>query len=179
MYSSLSSGDSTFQLQDAQSLRSSIAKQAEILDVLSKKILAEPVDSNTNKVYHLQNTIRRATSQYIKDYLLVLPVLPTPAELERIKHERLTRNHHETAAPAAFGPVKKLNITTGWSPSSITNQQSSSDDPLLEQINIVENYIEQAQNAGRFEEVAVLRENLKMLRREMQQTRDSQEYLLG
>lgn len=175
MYSSLSSGDSTFQLQDAQSLRSSIAKQAENLDALSKKILAEPIDPNAHKVYHLQNSIRRATSQYIKDYLLVLPVLPTPAELERIKQERLTKNHHET--PASFGPVKKLNITTGWSPSSITNQ-TTSDDPLLEQINIVQNYIEQAQKAGRFEEVAVLRENLKMLKREMQQTKDNQEYLL-
>lgn len=163
MYSSLISGDSTYHLQDAQTLCSSIAKQAERLDAISKRIQELATDDSL-KTLHLQATIRRATSQYIKDCLLMLPSLPSPAELERIRRNR-------TAAPllhTAVTSVKKVAVTTGWSPDNVTGETvpdiASDDDPLIQQINIVRNYIEQARKVERFEEVAALQENLNMLK---------------
>lgn len=166
MYNYLTAGDSKYQLQDAQSLRSSIAKQAEYLDVISKKILAIPEDPEQPKAVLLQATIRRATSQYIKDYLLTLPVLPNPTELEKIRKERVSR-YTETPKHVASSNIKKMAVTTGWSPQNLPQpiEQESCDDPLIEQINLVRNYIRQARKDKRFEEVASLEENLRELKR--------------
>lgn len=165
MYNSLTSGDTTFQLQDAQSLRSSIAKQAEVLDAVSKRILAIPPNPEYPKAVLLQTSVRRATSQYIKDYLLVLPVLPSPSELDKIKKERAMRNT-EVPQYTSITNIKKVAVTTGWSPDNVTEDviPEISDDPLIQQINIVRNYIEQARKAQRFEEVASLQENLDLLK---------------
>lgn len=165
MYSSLTTGDTTFQLQDAQSLKVSLAKQSEILDSLSKKIAALPVDTDVPQMFSLQNSIRRATAQYLKDNILALPVLPTHSELEKIKSDRLLRNT-VVVQDNMNVHVKRITVTTGWSPANVPGEDSSEslDDPLMEQMNIVRNYIDQARKAQRFEEVASLRENLKMLK---------------
>lgn len=165
MHSSLTSGDNTFQLQDAQSLRGSIAKQAESLDTLGKQIQSLIPDPDTQRTFNLQNAIRRAISQYIKDNLLVLPMLPTPHEFERYKQERLSRNYDNTTSTNEIR-VKKVAVTTGWSPSNVSHESTESvEDPLIEQIQIVTNYIEQARRAHRYEEVASLEENLRMLKK--------------
>ncbi|KRT84930.1 hypothetical protein AMK59_2502, partial [Oryctes borbonicus] len=90
MYNSLIAGNTTFHLQDAQSLKTTIAQHAKTLDTLSKNIALIPADPEAPKVITLQNSIRRATTQYVKDYILTLPVLPTLAELEKIKQTRLS-----------------------------------------------------------------------------------------
>ena len=167
MYSSLTTGDTTFQLQDAQSLKVSLARQSELLDGLSKKIAALPVDTDVPQMFNLQNSIRRATTQYLKDNILVLPVLPTHSELEKIKLDRLLRSTGtDVARDGADVHVKRVTVTTGWSPANVPSEDVSEslDDPLMEQMNIVRNYIDQARKAQRFEEVASLRENLKMLK---------------
>lgn len=66
MYNSLTSGETTFLLQDVQALRSSIAEKAQMIDTLSKKIASAPVDLETPKAALLQNNIRKSTSNYIK-----------------------------------------------------------------------------------------------------------------
>lgn len=66
MYNSLTSGETTFLLQDVQTLRSSIAEKAQMIDTLSKKIASEMVDSRTPKAAVVQSNIRKSTSNYIK-----------------------------------------------------------------------------------------------------------------
>ncbi|KAK4884394.1 hypothetical protein RN001_000665 [Aquatica leii] len=168
MYNSMMSGEQTFRLQDVQSLRSSIAQQAEILDAISKRIISVPLNPEQPKAILLQNSIRRATTQYIKEYLLVLPILPSAEELYRIRQERLTRNVSTSTHPTVSA-VKKIAVTTGWSPDNLSIEnvipEISDEDPLMQQIAIVRNYIKQARSANRFEEVASLEENLEFLKK--------------
>lgn len=177
MYTSLVSGETTYLLQDLQSLRTTIADKAQMIDTLSKKIASLPIDTETPKAAALQNSIRKATSIYIKDYLLTLPAPPTVQELERFKKNYLTKSVEDDLTPAPRTSIKKVTVTTGWSPANISNDNIvvEEDDPLLEQMNIVRNYIDQARKAQRFEEVASLQENLEMLKKtyKEQQTKPS------
>ncbi|CAG9766369.1 unnamed protein product [Ceutorhynchus assimilis] len=167
MYNSLTSGETTFLLQDVQTLRSSIAEKAQMMDTLSKKIASEPVDPETPKAALLQNNIRKSTSNYIKDSLLTLPTPPTMDEIDRIRH-KLAMSFKDDDLPETLDrrSIRTVAVATGWSPapasaSSIDNEQEN---PLIEQMRIVKNYIDQARKAQRFEEVASLEENLRMLR---------------
>lgn len=173
MYNLLISGDTTYQLQDAQSLRASIAKSAESLDILSKKIAAIPADSSAPRAVALQNAVRRSTHNYIKEYLLNLPNLPTPGELQAMKEQRLLKKTEEFNISTPVTKLKKVAVTTGWSPASVSTEYTAENDPLLEQIQIVKNFIRQAVDANRFDEVVALRENLKLL----QQTYDQEHRL--
>ncbi|CAH0550029.1 unnamed protein product [Brassicogethes aeneus] len=170
VYNSLTSGERTYLLQDAQNLRTTIAKNAEILDTLSKKIASMPIEPDTPKQHNLQNSIRKATSIYIKDYLLTLPAPPTVEDLEKIRAEHAMKVVEEDYVPVMRNNIKKVTVTTGWTPTKAENE--SDEDPLIEQMNIVKNYIDQARQAQRFEEVVSLQENLKMLKETyMQQQR--------
>ncbi|KAJ8947892.1 hypothetical protein NQ318_010038 [Aromia moschata] len=177
IYNSLISGETTYLLQDLQSLRTTIADKAQMIDTLSKKIASLPVDAETPKAAALQNSIRKATSVYIKDYLLTLAAPPTPQDLEKIKRERSMRAVDEDVAPMPRASIKRVTVTTGWSPANVSETAAAEEgDPLLEQMSIVRNYIEQARKAHRFEEVASLQENLEMLkqtyRKQQTQQRD-------
>lgn len=162
MYNSLISGETTYQLQEAQSLRSMIAKQAELLDTVSKKIAGLPAD--TTKAVALQNNIRKSISHYIKEHLLTLATLPSHNEIEQIRKDRLIKQK-ECAEPEIKSNVKikRVAVVTGWSPANVA-ESSDSEDPLVQQINNVRNYIEQAKKANRLEEVASLKENLELLK---------------
>lgn len=159
------SGETTYHLQEAQNLRTTIAKQAEALDTVSKKIAALPVDPDAPKVGSLQSSVRKAISHYIKDNLLTLPVLPSPAEVEKIRKERLVKQKEsmEPEVRATNVKIKRVAVTTGWSPANVA-ESGDSEDPLVQQINNVRNYIEQAKKANRMEEVASLKENLEFLK---------------
>lgn len=164
MYNSLTSGETTFLLQDVQALRSSIAEKAQMIDTLSKKIASEPVDPENPKAAVLQNNIRKSTSNYIKDSLLTLPPPPSVEELEKIR-ERVSVMYKDDFLPdPSSTSIQKVTVATGWSPANVTTEVRDSDaNPLIEQMNIVRNYIAQARKAQRFEEVASLEANLKML----------------
>lgn len=58
----------------------------------------------------------------------------------------------------------KLKLEDGWSP--VTNANVNSDNPMVEQMNIIRNYIKQAKEAYRFSEVASLERNLQELNEE-------------
>lgn len=58
----------------------------------------------------------------------------------------------------------KLKLEDGWSP--VTNANVNSDNPMVEQMNIIRNYIKQAKEAYRFDEVASLEKNLQELNEE-------------
>ncbi|KAJ8972347.1 hypothetical protein NQ317_008757, partial [Molorchus minor] len=138
-----------------------------MIDTLSKKIASLPVDEETPKAAALQNSIRKATSMYIKDYLLTLATPPTPQDLEKIKREHSMRAAKDDILPIPKTNIKKVTVTTGWSPAHVSNETvvGEGSDPLLEQMNIVRNYIGQARKAERFDEVASLQENLEMLKK--------------
>ncbi|KAJ8967405.1 hypothetical protein NQ314_002912 [Rhamnusium bicolor] len=176
MYNSLVSGETTYLLQDLQSLRTTIADKAQMIDTLSKKIALLPVDPGMPKAAALQNNIRKATSVYIKDYLLTLSAPPTVQELEKIKRNR-SIGVVEDDIPTPKPSIKKVTVTTGWSPANVTNETTvvEENDPLLEQMNIVRNYIDQARKAQRFEEVASLQENLQLLKK-MYREQQKEEY---
>lgn len=167
MYNSIISGETIYLLQDLQSLRTSIADQAQLIDTLSKKIASLPEEDDFPKAAVLKNNIRKGTSVYIKDYLLTLPTPPTMQELEKIKSERtIISNKNNDFLPAPNTSVKKIAVSTGWSPANVPASNSTTDieDPLLEQINIVKGYIMEAKKAQRFDEAVTLNENLKMLK---------------
>ncbi|ERL92717.1 hypothetical protein D910_10027 [Dendroctonus ponderosae] len=164
MFNSLTSGETTFLLQDVQALRSLIAEKAQMIDTLSKKIATEMVDSNTPKAAVVQSNIRKSTSNYIKDSLLTLPAPPSVAELEKIRQKlSLSFKEDSGAYPAGAQPVQTVTVTTGWSPAPAKEAEASEEHPLIEQMRIVKNYIDQARKAHRFEEVVSLEENLRML----------------
>ncbi|XP_071507987.1 rabenosyn-5-like [Diadema antillarum] len=54
---------------------------------------------------------------------------------------------------------------SGWKPSAVSQEsvQALSDDPLIQQMNIISSYLNQAQEAGRWDEVTMLEANLKDL----------------
>lgn len=172
MYNSLIAGNTTFHVQDAQSLKTTIAQHTKTLDTLSKNLALIPVDPDAPKVITLQNSIRRATTQYVKDYILTLPVLPTLAELEKIKQTRLS--YTEDGERGADLSVKKVTVPTGWSPNVVEATPEEDEDPILQQMNIVRNYIEQARKAHRYEEIVSLEENLKLLKESYRQQQKQQ-----
>ncbi|XP_057653617.1 rabenosyn-5 [Diorhabda carinulata] len=166
VYNSIISGETTYILQDLQSLRTTIADKAQMIDTISKKIASLSVDPSTPKAMLLQNNIRKATSMYIKDYLLTLPAPPTLQEIEKIRYERSSKAVEDDDIPVKNTNIKKVTVTTGWSPANVKNDVTvtEEEDPLLEQISIVTSYIKQARENQRFEEVASLQENLNMLK---------------
>lgn len=138
MYESLSSGETTYHLEEARNLRSTIAKQAETLDTLSKKIATIPVTEDDNpKTAVLQSNVRRATAQYIKDCLLTLPAPPDADELERIRQERMLQYREATAeegSPSKAVTVKRVTVTTGWSGSIDETSDGEDGNPVEVQI---------------------------------------------
>ncbi|KAL1514244.1 hypothetical protein ABEB36_003531 [Hypothenemus hampei] len=178
MYNSLTSGETTFLLQDVQALRSSIAEKAQMIDTLSKKIASEPVDCETPKAVLLQNNIRKATSNYIKESLLTLPAPPSVEELESIRHKfAMSFKDDDFMEPTRKAKIQTITVTTGWSPAPANEINDGIENPLVEQMRIVRNYIDQARKAQRFEEVASLEENFRMLRETYrQQQREQSNY---
>lgn len=138
-----------------------------MIDTLSKKIASYQENDEMPKAAVLKNNIRKATSCYIKDYLLTLPSPPTIQELEKFRNDRsLSSSVTEDLLPIPKISIKKVTVTTGWSSANIpsTSLVTDIEDPLLQQINLVKSYIDQARKAQRYDEVSSLVENLKMLK---------------
>lgn len=164
MCASLHAGEKTYKLADAQTLRGNIGKQGEILDAISKQIAGIPLNPDIPHAITLQNAIRRSTSNYIKDTLLSLPVLPTLDELQKKKNR--SQNHQNTTLQPTRSTVSEV-----WSPFVTENVKETCEDPLLQQIGNVKGFIEQARNAMKFDEVVSLEANLRELKQVYKQLR--------
>uniref|UniRef100_A0A1B6LIM6 FYVE-type domain-containing protein n=1 Tax=Graphocephala atropunctata TaxID=36148 RepID=A0A1B6LIM6_9HEMI len=202
MSNSLSNGESTYNLNDAQMLRIKIIHLAESIDSLSGKIAVLGSKDTENppqgQALALKKAIRAATIAYLKTKLLTLPVLPTEEQLNSIREKRrqeaLARLQEEKlreaqynqgfshnspqrrGAPSDFlSSEKGFRVGQGWVPSEKMHQHFSSDDPLIMQINIIQNYIKEARKAHRFDEVASLEANLEELRQECWRNLQEQE----
>jgi len=214
MYESLLHGDTTYHLEDAKTVRLKLLKIGESVDLISKKIseLGKPVEEESNnqvllnsRRILLQNQIRRASVNFIKDTLVGLPSLPSDeklVELRRLRREETARRVEQERRKAREAKTRFQNLQekrqeVGRVPHSKSDQSIkyekgfvlsgtgqdetevlASDDPMIQQMNIIRNYIKRAREANRFDEVGTLESNLSELQIEyqrMQQCKKSQE----
>ncbi|XP_034944042.1 rabenosyn-5 [Chelonus insularis] len=92
MWESLSEGETTYDLRDAQILRIKIAKVGENVDNISKRILAigtadidNPPQGQTLKLHQM---IRASAMIFLKEKLLTIPSLPTEEEYIALQERR-------------------------------------------------------------------------------------------
>lgn len=180
---SLYEGNSVYTLADASALRGKIGHSAEILDELSKKVLSQKCGQGSREE-SLLKSIRLSTIAFIKEHMLTLPPIPLEEEIKKIQQKRVMEfsqkierdrrlaqeafDRYDLSGNAGF---PAMSSKSGSTMKSVDNwsgfqQQSTTNDPLVEQINIVKGYIKQAREAMRFEEIATLEENLRDLQHE-------------
>lgn len=110
------------------------------------------------------------------------------AELERKRREEqaasLEERERSNAAAAGNRRVSRESIATpqpsvhfsrksedggvkmsGWKPTEVMPGRNANEDPMIQQMNIIRGYIKQAQEAQKWDEVQMLKENLKELQR--------------
>lgn len=185
--SSLYDGDSIYYLADASALRGKIGHSAEILDELSKKVVSQKCAKGSREE-SLQKSIRLAAIKFIKENMLTLPPIPLEEEIKKIQNKRVMElnqklerdrrlaqeafERYDLSGNAGFpAPAAATSTKSGSAMKSVDNwsgfqQQSKNSDPLVEQINIIKGYIKQARDAMRFEEIALLEQNLDELQHE-------------
>lgn len=94
MWESLTRGDTTYHTEDAKTIRLKLLKIGESVDLTSKKIAAlGKSDEETSQIINsrkflLQNQIRRASVNFIKDTLVGLPSLPSDEKLAEVRRQR-------------------------------------------------------------------------------------------
>jgi rabenosyn-5 len=185
MINSLYEGGSVYTLNDASALRGKIGHLAEIIDTVSKQILAQKCQSGSRQE-SLQKSIRMGSVKFIKDQMLSIPPIPTEDVIKKIQQKRINElsmkiERDRRLAQEAFekyelGACSEIagnsGTKTGFAMTTIDNWSGSqqvsgfNNDPLVEQINIIKSYIKQARDAMRFEEVETLEYNLRELQHE-------------
>ncbi|XP_004529703.1 rabenosyn-5 [Ceratitis capitata] len=198
---SLYEGESIFTIADASALRGKIGQIAEAIDLRSKRILAITCQQGSREEA-LKKSIRLSCIQLIKDKMLSIPPLPAEEDIRKIQDRKrmeaeqrieTERRHameaYERQALAnnaggiqntfsndsdyAYG--SDLRSIDNWSAHPVNVSQS--EDPLIEQINIIKGYIKQARQEMNFEVVETLELNLRELQREFyERQRTSREY---
>ena len=96
MYDSLMAGETNYHSSDVKTLRVKLLKVAENIDLMSKKIQALGVDNSQEvqegmakpRRFALQDQVRRASINFIKETLVGLPSLPSDEELVKIQERR-------------------------------------------------------------------------------------------
>ncbi|XP_027558395.1 rabenosyn-5 [Neopelma chrysocephalum] len=191
MAESLNAGETTYNLEHANDLRVEIQKIYEFIDSLSKKILSLGLHEDPQphpKTLQLQRMIRYSATLFVQEKLLGLMSLPTKDQYEELKKRRLHMVTLETqgkqeenqkefisrCAAAVNGDETHMRKGTvrkseGWLPTSSISRESERADPLLQQIDNITSFIEQAKAANRIDEVHMLQENLVQLQDEYDQ----------
>ncbi|XP_072944020.1 rabenosyn-5 [Epargyreus clarus] len=168
MCQSLFEGETTYTLSDVNAMRGRVGRLAEGIDLLSKQIAAAPAPPAARQL-RLQNSIRQAAAHYIKEELLSLRKLPTEAQIEEIRQQRYQRAQRQVQLERERMEKQIERREEAGTSSRVDNSHEEDDDnPLLEQMNIIRGYIKDARKELRFEEVAILEENLKELKKEYQ-----------
>lgn len=191
MAESLNAGETTYSLERANDLRVEIQKAYEFIDALSKKIVSLGLNEEPQphpKTLQLQRMIRYSATLFVQEKLFGLMSLPTKSQYEELKKRRLHMAALEThrkqeekqkdltcrSAGAVNGDATLLKKgavrkSEGWLPTSSISRQSEVADPLLQQIDNITSFIEQAKAANRLDEVRMLQENLRQLQDEYDQ----------
>lgn len=192
MCCALSSGETTYTLCDAQEVRVKLIRLGEAIDILSKKILGLGINTEMCpglKEQQLHRAIRLRATNFLQDKMVGLPSLPTEEEVKYIKQRRLEevqlRIAEEKSANLEFHQKQKRVLAqtqpssswrqsahhyasgeTGWGPETLFSD--TLEDPLVQQMNNIRNYIGQARQARKYDEVRMLEKNLEELRLELQ-----------
>ncbi|CAH1645867.1 unnamed protein product [Spodoptera littoralis] len=169
MCQSLFDGETTYNLTDVNKMRGRIGKLAEGIDLLSKQIISFPAEPGTRQA-KLQSAIRQAAAHYIKEDLLSLRKLPTEAQIDEVRRQRYEKAERQIQMERERMERQRdrLEEMAGPSASRVESNQDDDDNPLLEQMNIIREYIKEARKEMKFEEVAILETNLKELKKEYQ-----------
>ncbi|CAH0604937.1 unnamed protein product [Chrysodeixis includens] len=167
MCQSLFDGETTYNLTDVNKMRGRIGKLAEGIDLLSKQIAAFPAEPGTRQA-RLQTAIRHAAAHYIKEDLISLRKLPTEAQIEEVRQQRYERAEKQIQMERERmeRQRQRKEEIAGPSASRVDTRQDDEDSPLLEQMNIIREYIKEARRDMKYEEVAILEANLKELKKE-------------
>merc|ERR1719334_2167422 len=134
MYESLMQGETSYHSSDAKLLRVKLLKVAENIDMMSKKIQALGLDTLPEgsegplpRKFILQNQIRRASVNFIKETLACLPSLPSDEDLLKLQEKRkeeIAKRIEEERKKAAETRLKFQNIQERRS-DSITKLKST------------------------------------------------------
>lgn len=192
MLESFSQGESTYNLKDAQDCRLKLLKIAEYVDGYSKKIQSLGIDDEKNPTtgtaLSLQLKIRLSAVNFLKENLLGLPNLPTDEQLMTLQAERrqaienriarekkavFEKRETETRRHAdGHRDFEAVSVDRGWGVETTNIRNvNESDDPMLQQMEIMQNYIQQARRANRYDDVVILEANLRDLRVEHERLR--------
>ncbi|KAM6413982.1 rabenosyn-5 [Rhynochetos jubatus] len=189
MAESLNAGETTYSLEHANALRVEIQKVYELIDALSKKILSLGLHEDPQphpRTLQLQRMIRYSATLFVQEKLLGLMSLPTKDQYEELKKRRVhvvapeTHGKQEekqkdlasrSAVDGAATALKRAAArpSEGWLPTSGVSRASETADPLLQQIDNITSFLQQAQAANRADEVHMLQENLRQLQDEYDQ----------
>lgn len=157
---------------------------------LSKRIAKLEIspEENSSHILQLQSAIRMAASQFLRNVVLGLPNPPSEEEIShyqnirqehmqrRIEIERLSKKKESSKSPSPVATPKQpvsdpVSPDKGWCVSSDRFQED--EDPMLQQIKIINKYIEQAKRDQKFDEVRMLESNLKELQLEFSRQKNS------
>ncbi|KAM4650965.1 rabenosyn-5 isoform 2-T2 [Discoglossus pictus] len=199
MAQSINAGETTYNLDYANNLRIEVQKHYELIDALSKKILTLGMNEDPKpppKVQQLQKRVRYSATLFVQEKLLGLMSLPTKEKYEELKEKRRLENEQKmqkeqqasleaqrkvlerkkdvnlrsSIAPnGEVPPSGRIRKVEGWLPMTGAPRNKEASDPLLQQIDNITSYIQQARAAGRVDEVQMLEENLRQLQEEYDQ----------
>ncbi|KAM9326217.1 rabenosyn-5 [Gastrophryne carolinensis] len=192
MAQSINAGETTYSLDHANNLRVEVQKLYELIDALSKKILLLGTNEEPKphpKNLQLQKMVRYSATLFVQEKLLGLMSLPTKEKYEELKEDRkrenelkLQRERQAALEAQKKGDERKRDVRNGelrqkgsirkvegWLPMSGVPRLQETIDPLLQQIENITSYIQQARDAGRVDEVRMLEDNLRQLQDEYDQ----------
>ena len=184
---SLYNGEDKHDLREAEVLRVRLLKIADAIDGLSKRIAED--DSREEEV-KLRTRIRAAAVNFIKDCLVGLPGVPTEEEFNGVRRARLEEvarrvNEEKMASKVARQrfveeerrqrPSMMKKTSSGFALNSSTSSTLVSEDPMVQQIYNLREFIAQARRLNKTDEVKALEANLADLRAEYKKQRSELE----
>jgi len=143
----------------------------------------------------LKSRIRIASVNFVKETLVGLPGIPTEEELSRLqqsrqkeaslrveeekkqsvlakmKFDRMPQTQQQRATSGDKRRKQTVSFDTGFVSSLSGNNYVSSDDPIVQQMCNLREFIGQARAAGRADDARLLEENLRDLQEEYQRQR--------
>lgn len=142
----------------------------------------------TGTALSLQLKIRLSAVNFLKENLLGLPNLPTDEQLMTLQAERrqaienriarekkavFEKRETETRRYAdGHRDFEAVSVDRGWGVETTNIRNvNESDDPMLQQMEIMQNYIQQARRANRYDDVVILEANLRDLQVEHERLR--------
>jgi len=192
-------------IEEAKVLRLQLLKMAESVDVVSKRIVLLEPDGDMDPVSlgsytTLKSRIRMASVNFVKGTLVGLPGIPNEEELLKLQENRRleaskrveeekkqwelaklkfdsnsAKKQQNNSSPSRRR-VKPVKFDAGFVSSlSGCSNYVSSDDPIVQQMCNLREFIGQARSAGRHDDAKLLEENLKDLQEEYQRQKEQLE----